>query len=89
MDYTYTPDFRVLTPNESDEALAYFIETKGYFRPEDRRTLKAVREQNKAIDLRILFQRDQKLYKRGRDKYSDWAEREGFEYAVQKVPNNW
>lgn len=25
VDYTYTPDFRVLTPNESDEALAYFI----------------------------------------------------------------
>lgn len=76
LSYTYTPDFKV-----RDGASTFYIEAKGYFRPENRRTLLAVREQTD-IDLRICFQRNSKLYKNGKDRYTDWADRYGFSSCV-------
>jgi len=87
--YSYTPDFRVATDGSEDGPSRFYVETKGYFRPQDRRLVKAVREQNPTLDLRLLFQRDQKLNKRGKEKYSDWAHKEQFEYAIGRVPNYW
>lgn len=83
-DHIYTPDFRIRSLSDPDE---WFIESKGYFRQEDMRNLRAVARCNPALDLRIIFQRDSKYRKTM--KYSDWAERYGFPYSIAKVPKEW
>lgn len=78
LECSYTPDFRITTKDGT-----FFIESKGYLRGDHRRTLLNVKDQYEgAVDLRLLFQRDQKVSKGAKMKYSDWAERYGFQYAV-------
>jgi predicted nuclease of restriction endonuclease-like RecB superfamily len=48
----YTPDFILYTPLGK-----VYVECKGYFRPEDRRKMVAVKRLNPKMDLRILFQK--------------------------------
>jgi len=89
LDYTtthyYTPDWTVVLPSGK----RFFIESKGYLGPDDRRILKAVKAQNPDIDLRLLFQRNNKLSKTSPNKYSDWAERLGFPWCVGAIPTKW
>lgn len=66
-----------------------YIETKGYFRPEDRKKLLSVVKNNPNIDLRILFQQDNYLTKAKTSRYSDWAEKKGFKWAVGSIPDEW
>jgi hypothetical protein len=73
----YTPDWRVRTPNGY-----LFIEGKGYFRPEAKRKLIAVKRANPNIDLRIVFYSSIKSNIR-------WAERHGFRYAIGSIPKDW
>jgi len=73
----YIPDFICVTPLGR-----VFVETKGYLRPEDKRKLAAVKRQHPEIDLRIVFYSENK-------KYIKWAEKNGFRYAIGKVPNEW
>lgn len=89
LHFTYTPDFLVAPNGGEDSTDRFILETKGYFRPKDRRLLKAVKEQHPDQDLRIIFQQDKKLDKYAKSKYSDWAERAGFNYAVGRVPRDW
>jgi predicted nuclease of restriction endonuclease-like RecB superfamily len=78
----YTPDFIIDT--EDGQIL---VETKGFFRKENMRTMKAVKEMHPDLDLRMIFQQDKKYSKRMR--YSDWADKYGFKYGVDKVPKDW
>ena len=48
IQHNYTPDF--LLPN------GVYLECKGYWEPEDRRKIKAVKEQHPDLDLRMVFQ---------------------------------
>ena len=48
IQYNYTPDF--LLPN------GIYLECKGYWEAEDRRKIKAVKQQHPEIDLRMVFQ---------------------------------
>lgn len=73
----YVPDFVIRTPL----GLVY-IECKGYFRPEDKRKLIAVKKLNPHMDLRILFYSTS-------PKNIKWAERHGFKYAVSSIPKEW
>lgn len=75
----YTPDFSVNTRDG-----LFYVESKGYLRADHRRTLLNVKDQydTHQLDLRLLFQKDQKVSKGAKMKYSDWAERYGFTYAV-------
>lgn len=73
----YLPDFIIITPTGK-----IYIETKGYFRPEAKRKLVAVKKLNPHLDIRILFYAANK-------KYIAWAIRNGFTYAVGKVPREW
>lgn len=73
----YLPDFVV----EGREGKMY-IETKGYFRPEAKRKLVAVKKLHPTIDIRILFY----AYK---PKDIRWAERNGFVWAVETIPQEW
>jgi predicted nuclease of restriction endonuclease-like RecB superfamily len=73
----YRPDFVLST------ALGkVYIECKGYFRPEDKRKLLAVKRQNPKYDIRILFYSH-------RPSYIKWAEKNGFKWAVEKIPREW
>jgi hypothetical protein len=56
----YIPDFIV----ETCTGLVY-IETKGYFRPEDKRKLKAVKKQHPELDIRFVFQNSKGKIRKG------------------------
>lgn len=78
----YTPDFRVDGP--------IYIETKGRLTSRDRTKLVRVKECNPELDLRLVFFSDNKINKDSDTRYSDWAEKHGFVYAVGRVmPEAW
>ena len=82
----YTPDFRLTKKDGSD----MLIEGKGYFTSADRTKMKLVREHHPDIDLRIWFQQDNWLTKKKKQRYSDWARKNGFKYHVgTKFPKKW
>lgn len=65
VEHHYTPDF----VDGFD-----IVETKGYFPPEDRRKMKAVRDQHPEYNITIVFQNpDLKLNKRSKTSYADWC----------------
>ena len=80
--HVYTPDFIVETLDGD-----FIVETKGFFRRDNMRLMKAVAEQHPDRDIRMIFQRDPKYSKRMR--YSDWAEKYGFAWSIGKVPKDW
>lgn len=73
----YLPDFVLSTQNGK-----IYIETKGYFRPEAKRKMIAVKKQHPELDIRIVF------YSK-KDKDIKWAERNGFKYAFETIPGDW
>lgn len=73
----YLPDFVVQTPHGK-----IYIETKGYFRPEAKRKLVAVKKLNPNLDIRIIF------YAK-KEKDIRWAERHGFIYSIETLPKEW
>lgn len=73
----YIPDFIVVTPHGK-----VYIECKGYFRPEAKAKLVAVKKQHSEIDLRILFYASNK-------KNIRWAEKNGIKYAISIIPKEW
>lgn len=84
LSYNYIPDFSVCSGLVND---GYILEAKGYFRPEARTKMRAVKEQHPELDLRLLFQNNGKIGKNFR--YSDWAEKHDFIYAIGKIPKDW
>lgn len=73
----YTPDF-VLTTKLGK----IYVEAKGYFRPEDKRKIVAVKRCNPHLDIRLVFYSFSKKNVR-------WAEKHGFLYAIQDIPKEW
>jgi hypothetical protein len=73
----YIPDFIIDTPLGK-----IYIELKGHLRREDKAKMVAVKKQYPSKDIRILFYAPVKAYIR-------WAERNGFLYAVGKIPPDW
>lgn len=73
----YIPDFTIQHPTSP-----IYIETKGYFRPEAKRKLVAVKRLHPSIDIRIVF------YAR-RPADIRWAEKHKFPWAIEKVPDEW
>jgi len=74
----YTPDF--ILENKAKTKKVY-IETKGYMRPTDRVKMLRVKRSHPDLDIRMIFQRDNKI-KGTKMNYSDWAVRHGFPYAI-------
>lgn len=81
----YLPDFVL----EWKDGTKRYIEAKGLFTPADRRKLLWVMEAHPDIDLRIVFQKDNYLTRAKSSRYSDWAEKNGFKWAVGSVPASW
>tara|TARA_R100001594_G_scaffold4570_5_gene15688 strand:- start:3255 stop:3680 length:426 start_codon:yes stop_codon:yes gene_type:complete len=79
----YTPDFSL--PNY------VYLETKGYWSPEDRRKVLAVKRDNPAIDLRMVFQSPyNKISKNSKTTYAKWCDRHGIPWtAYHEIPMDW
>lgn len=73
----YIPDFIITTPTGK-----VYIECKGYLRPEHKAKMVAVKKQHPEKDIRMLFYSFN-------TKYIRWAERNGFRYAVDTIPDEW
>lgn len=80
----YTPDFVI----RRHDCSKFYIEAKGYLKSTDRSLLRDVKKSNPHLDIKLLFQRDGWV-KKGVQRYSDWAEKFGFEWAVGQVPETW
>lgn len=73
----YIPDFVIVTPTGK-----LYIELKGYFRPEAKAKMVAVKRLNPQLDIRIVFYAVNKSYIK-------WAKKHGFKYAVGDIPKDW
>ena len=82
--HDYVPDFILHFPSGHKR----YIESKGYFDPQDRRKILAVIATHQ-IDLRIIFQKNHILRKGARNRYSSWAQRYGVPYAIGTLPIDW
>lgn len=83
-NHKYSPDFEL--PN------GVIIEVKGRLTAADRKKMLLVRNQNPDKDIRFLFAVDNKISKTSKTSYSIWAEKNGFDYHVDKdgkVPLAW
>lgn len=81
----YLCDFTVDTP----KGRKIFLEVKGYLSPEDRVKMRAVKMSNPEIDMRFVFDKDNKLSRKSKMTYSQWASKYGFPYAVGGIPKGW
>jgi len=85
IEHKYIPDFTV----EFKDGRIMYIEAKGWLRSEDRSKMIAVKRANPELDIRILFQNDNKLNKNSKSRYSDWANKNGFPFALKNIPEDW
>lgn len=72
----YTPDF--VLPN------GIIIEAKGWFPPEDKRKMRAVKAAHPQLDIRLVFQSTGRKGANLR-----WAAKYGFPACVGDVPEEW
>jgi hypothetical protein len=77
----YLPDFRLKN--------GIIIEVKGRLTVFDRVKHLSVKEQHPEIDIRFVFQFDNKLTRTSKTRYSDWAKKHGFQYAFGEIPKEW
>ena len=85
-DRKYTPDFKV---NRHDGS-CFYVEYKGYLRPEDRTKMKAFKESHPEVDIRFVFQNASKtISKTSKTTYAQWAEKHGFLWADGTIPERW
>lgn len=79
----YSPDFIIKGKTK------FYVEVKGRFTSRDRTKMRAVKHAHPDLDIRLLFQENQIIKGKKAERYSDWAERNGFKYAVGKYPEEW
>lgn len=86
VERNYKPDIVITLSNGKK----IYVECKGWFRPEDRSKMLAVKESNPNLDIRFVFPRDNKLNKNTETLYSQWCERHGFPYTIgTEIPKGW
>lgn len=85
LEKQYVCDFTIRTHNGKD----IYVEVKGYFPSEDRTKMRAVKACNPDIDLRIVFDKNNRLSKASKMTYAEWSEKYGFPYAVGGIPKGW
>ena len=78
----YTPDFFLTDLN-------IIIETKGNFKSTDRSKILAFIEDNPDLDFRMVFQRNNKLRKNAKSRYSDWCEKYKIPYCFKIITTKW
>ena len=78
----YTPDFYI-------PAMGLTIESKGKFTAADRAKHVSVKRCHPDLNVHFIFQRNNKLSRKSKSRYSDWCEKHGFTYAINEVPKEW
>ncbi len=78
---TYLPDFRVGP---------IVIETKGRLTSAERTKFIAIKQSNPTVDIRLVFQTDNRIRRNSEIYYSDWAKNNGFQWHVgTRLPAKW
>ena len=78
---TYTPDFVLEN--------GIIIECKGRLTVHDRTKHKLIQAQHPDKDIRFVFQYDNPIVKGSKTRYSAWAEKNGFKWAMKTIPPEW
>ena len=83
IQFNYSPDF--ILPS------GVMLETKGYWAPEDRRKIKAVKEQNPDLEILMIFQSPyNRISKSSKTTYAQWCDRHGIRWSsYQEIPIDW
>ena len=83
IEHNYTPDF--VLPNYT------YLEAKGYWAPEDRRKILAVKKSNPEVDLRMVFQSPYNtISKKSKTTYAQWCDRHDIPWSsYQNIPLEW
>jgi predicted nuclease of restriction endonuclease-like RecB superfamily len=83
IEHNYTPDF--VLPNYT------YLEAKGYWAPEDRRKILAVKKSNPDVDIRMVFQSPYNtISKKSKTTYAKWCERHDIPWtSYQNIPLDW
>lgn len=84
-NHWYTPDFVIYVGKKK-----IYVEAKGYFDALSRKKMVLVKQSNPQLDIRLLFMSDNPIRKGSKTYYSDWAEKNGFIYAIgTEIPKQW
>jgi len=78
---TYTPDFFL--------ANGIVLEAKGKLTVDMRNRLIAAIVSNPWLDLRLVFQYDNKLTRNAKMRYSEWATKNNIPWTVKEIPTEW
>ena len=78
---TYTPDFVL--------ANGVIVEAKGRLTVHDRKKHLQIQAQHPDADIRFVFQYDNPITKGSKTRYTDWAEKNGFKWAMKTIPKEW
>ena len=83
IEHNYTPDF--VLPNY------LYLEAKGYWDPEDRRKILAVKRCNPDVDIRMVFQSPYNtISKKSKTTYAKWCEKHEIPWTSYKdIPIEW
>lgn len=87
----YTPDFIVTTrPDGSPRTRPLIVETKGRFLVDDRQKHLLIQKQHPELDIRFVFSNpNARLNKTSKTTYASWCEKHGFQYAKERIPQEW
>jgi len=78
---TYLPDFVDMDYLRRHDRVKVY-ETKGFFKPTDRKKMLAIKKSNPDLWIIMVFQRDNYLSKSKAARYSDWCKKHGFDYCI-------
>ena len=83
ISFNYTPDFKL--PN------GVYLEAKGYWEAEDRRKIKAVKQQHPELDLRMVFQAPYNtISKKSKTTYAKWCDKHDIPWtSFTNIPLDW
>lgn len=82
LEHIYKPDF--ILPS------GILVETKGYFRPEDRQKHIAIRKQFPNLDIRFVFQNaNEKISNKSKTTYGEWCTKNNFLWSHKSIPKEW
>ena len=83
IQHFYSPDF--ILPNH------VYLEAKGYWEPQDRRKILAVKKDNPDLDLRMVFQSPfNTISKKSKTTYAQWCEKHKIPWcAFHTIPLDW
>jgi len=65
------------------------IEAKGWFKSQDQRKMRALKEQYPDQDIRFVFQRANSKVQGSQMTCAKWCEKYGFKYAEGYIPKEW